>query len=193
EKDILVINRNQLFQEKGNKKNHVLLLQISDSFMKQRYEAYPNSRFECFSGEVDMARDTAINQIRKLLAELIITYFRKGESYQIEILSYISDILLILIRRFKQKGTIQEKVDTRDPRLMQIIHFIKENYDQKITLEDVAEKFYLSYSYLSRYFKEKIGVGFNRYLMNIRLKHSMKELLYTTNSISHIALNNGFP
>src|SRR5699024_4843848 len=143
EKDILVINRNQLFQAKGNKKNHVLLLQISDSFMKQRYEAYPNSRFECFSGEVDMARDTAINQIRKLLAELIITYFRKGESYQIEILSYISDILLILIRRFKQKGTIQEKVDTRDPRLMQIIHFIKENYDQKITLEDVAEKFYL--------------------------------------------------
>jgi len=193
EKDILVINRNQLFQAKGNKKNHVLLLQISDSFMKQRYEAYPNSRFECFSGEVDMARDTAINQIRKLLAELIISYFRKGESYQIEILSYISDILLILIRRFKQKGTIQEKVDTRDPRLMQIIHFIKENYDQKITLEDVAEKFYLSYSYLSRYFKEKIGVGFNRYLMNIRLKHSMKELLYTTNSISHIALNNGFP
>lgn len=193
EKDVLVINRNQVYQAKGNKGNHILLLQISDRFMKQSYEAYPNSRFECFSGDVDMEKDAVINRIRKLLAELMIAYFRRSESYRIEIQSYVSEILLILIRRFKQMGRIQERIDTGDQRIREIIYYMEENYHQKITLDDVSEKFYLSSSYLSRYFKEKVGTGFNHYLMNIRLEHAVKELLYTSDSISHIAMNNGFP
>ncbi len=65
--------------------------------------------------------------------------------------------------------------------------------NRPITLEEIAKKFYLSTGYLSRYFKQKMGMGFSRFLMNIRLKHSMKDLLYTSESISQIAMNNGFP
>ena len=32
-----------------------------------------------------------------------------------------------------------------------------------------------------------------RYLMNIRLEHSVKDLMFTTDSITFIALKNGFP
>ncbi|WP_339230173.1 helix-turn-helix domain-containing protein [Oceanobacillus sp. FSL K6-2867] len=193
EKDVLVINRNQVYQAKGSKGNHILLLQISDRFMQQHYEAYSNSRFECFSGDTDMEKEAVISRIRKLLAELMIAYFRRAESYRIEIQSHVSQILLILIRRFKQKGQLQESIDTGDQRIREIIHYMEENYHQKITLDGVADKFYLSSSYLSRYFKEKVGSGFNRYLMNIRLEHAVKELLYTSDSISYIAMNNGFP
>lgn len=193
EKDLLVINRNQVYQTIGKQENHVFMLHISDRFMLQHYEPYPYSHFECFSGEVDMEKDDAIKRIRKLLAELIIAYFRKRDSYRIEVQSYISDILLILIRRFRQQGRIKERVDTSDERLKEIIDYIEMNYDQKISLDEVADKFYLSSSYLSRYFKNKVGIGFNRYLMNIRLEHAVKELLYTTESISNIAMNHGFP
>ncbi|RLL41315.1 helix-turn-helix domain-containing protein [Oceanobacillus piezotolerans] len=193
EKDVLVINRNQLYQAKGSKQNHVLLLQISDQYMQQNYEEYSMSRFECFSGEVDLGRESVINRIRRLVAELMITFFRRDLGYRIEIQSYISDILLILIRRFKQEGTIQEKVETGDRRLMQIIDYMERNYQQTLTLDDVAKKFYLSPSYFSRYFKNKVGIGFNRYLMKVRLEHAMKDLLYTPDSISNIAMNNGFP
>ena len=61
-----------------------------------------------------------------------------------------------------------------------------------ITLEDIAKKAYLSTAYLSRYFKQKMGMGFSRFLMNIRLKHSVKELLYTNDTISQISMKNGF-
>ena len=37
-----------------------------------------------------------------------------------------------------------------------------------------------------------MGMGFSRFLMNIRLKHSVKDLLYTTDSISQISMKNGF-
>ncbi|WP_249870709.1 helix-turn-helix domain-containing protein [Oceanobacillus saliphilus] len=193
ERDVLVINRNQLYQANGATENRVLILTISDRFMLDLYEEYPYSRFECFSGDIDMGRESMINNIRKLLAELMISYYRRDESYRIELQAYVSQILLILIRRFKQKGSTSERVDTADQRLTQIIDYMEKNYNQPITLDTIAQRFYLSSGYLSRYFKNKTGIGFNRFLMKIRLEHSMKDLLYTSESISHIAMNNGFP
>ncbi len=193
EKDLLVINRNQLYQVQGSDKNSVLILTISDAFMDHHYGEYRNSRFECFSREVDMGREEMILSIRKLLANVMISYYRQEESYGIEIHGYISQILLILIRRFKEEGSVYQRIDTEDLRLSQIIDYMEKNYEQGITLEEIAKKFYLSTGYLSRYFKQKMGMGFSRFLMNIRLKHSMKDLLYTSESISQIAMYNGFP
>lgn len=192
EQDLLVINRNQLFQVKGNEANKVLVLDISDSFMDRYYPEYRNSRFEVFSQEIEMGREIMLDEMRKLLVELMITYSRKDESYQIEMQGYICDILLILIRRFKQRGTAIEKIDTNDIRLTKMVDFLEQNYHQVITLEALAQKFYLSTGYLSRYFKNKMGMGFNRFLMDIRLKHSVKDLVYTDDTISQIAMKNGF-
>lgn len=192
EQDLLVINRNQLFQVKGNEANRVLVLDISDSFMDRYYPEYRNSRFEVFSQEIEMGREIMLDKMRKLLVELMITYSRKDESYQIEMQGYICDILLILIRRFKQRGTAIEKIDANDIRLTKMVDYLEKNYHQVITLEDMAQKFYLSTGYLSRYFKQKMGMGFNRFLMEIRLKHSVKDLVYTDDTISQIAMKNGF-
>lgn len=193
EKDVLVINRNQLYQVHGSKDNYVLMLNIPDAFIDQVYSEYHNNRFECYSREVNMGRELMVHSIRKLLAKLVIAYCQKEETYKIEIQGYVYQILLILIRRFKQEGSAFEKIDTGDQRLTQIIDYIEGNYGQPLTLEDVAKKLYLSPGYLSRYFKQKIGMGFSRFLMNVRLKHSLKDLLYTSLTISQISMNNGFP
>ncbi|WP_411833845.1 helix-turn-helix domain-containing protein [Neobacillus niacini] len=193
EKDLLVINRNQLYQVQGSENNRVMMVTISDAFMDHHYADYRNRRFECYSREIDLGREEMISSIRKLLANVMISYYRQDESYRIEVKSYICQMLLILIRGFKEEGSVTEKMDTGDLRLSQIIDYMEKNYDQMITLEGIAKEFYLSTGYLSRYFKNKTGMGFSRFLMNIRLKHSMKDLLYTTDSISQIAMNNGFP
>ncbi|WP_428911666.1 helix-turn-helix domain-containing protein [Niallia sp. Krafla_26] len=192
EQDLLLINRNQLYQAQGNGTNCVLMLTISDSFMDQYYSTYRNSRFDLFSQDIDMGRETMLDQMRKWLVELMIAYSRKEESYQIEIHRFLCDILLILIRRFKQKGSPIEKMDTNDIRLTKMIEYMERNYQQVITLDEMAKKFYLSTGYLSRYFKQKMGMGFSRYLMNIRLKHSVKDLLYTNETILQISMKNGF-
>lgn len=193
EKDLLVINRNQLYEIQGSDNNQVVVLTISDTFMNQHYEDYRNQQFECYSKEVDLGKENMIFSIRKLLVNSLISYYRKDESYLLEINSYICQMLLILIRGFKVEGSAIEKVDTDDLRLSQILDYMEKNYDQMMTLEEIAQKFFLSTSYLSRYFKQKTGMGFSRFLTNIRLKHSLKDLLYTSDSISQIAMNNGFP
>ncbi len=38
-----------------------------------------------------------------------------------------------------------------------------------------------------------MDMGFSRFLMNIRLKQSVKDLLYTKDSISSIAMKSRFP
>lgn len=193
ENDLLVINRNQLYQVQGSEDNRVMILTISDAFMDHHYGDYRNRRFECYSREIDLGREDMIHSIRKLLANVMISYYRQDESYRIEVISYICQMLLILIRSFKEEGSAHEKMDTGDLRLSQIIDYMEKNYDQMMTLEEIAKKYFLSTGYLSRYFKQKMGMGFSRFLMNIRLKHSMKDLLYTSDSISQIAMNNGFP
>lgn len=193
EEDLLVINHNQLYKAEGARDNRTLIINIPDSFMNKYYEEYRNAHFDCFSKEIDLGRETMIHTLLKLIAETAIAYYRRSEGHKIEVQSYISEILLILIRRFKVEGKGRERVDTDDQMVQQVLLYMEENFDQPITLEEVADHFYLSPGYLSRYFKQKMGIGFKRFLMNIRLEHAMKELLYTDQSISQIAINNGFP
>ena len=126
------------------------------------------------------------------MIEIMISNSRQDESYQIEMQSYLCEVLLILIRGFKQKSSRIEKLDTDDLRIRKIVDYLERNYQQAITLEDLANKSYLSTGYLSRYFKQKMGMGFTRFLNTVRLNHSIKDLLYTDDTISQISMNNGF-
>ncbi|WP_093271730.1 helix-turn-helix domain-containing protein [Psychrobacillus sp. OK032] len=193
EKDLLVINRNELFEMKGNKENSVLRFTISDSYMEQSYKEYRHQRFECFSQDIDIGREALMDQLRTFFGEMVITYFRKDDIYTIEMQRIVSEILLILIRRFKEEGNALGQLDTEDNRLVQLVDYLERHYQEQITLEQMAHKLYMSPGYLSRYFKRKMGVGFSRFLMDIRLKHSVKDLLYSSDSIATISMNNGFP
>ena len=77
ENDLLVINRNQLYQVRGTKKNIVLALSIPDSFINQYYEEYHHYRFELFSQQIDRGKEGIIYELRKLLAELTMTIVDK--------------------------------------------------------------------------------------------------------------------
>lgn len=54
--------------------------------------------------------------------------------------------------------------------------YIKHNYMQKLTLEEVAEHVYFSPTYFSRIFKNEMGITFNKYLNKVRIANS-KQLL----------------
>lgn len=193
EYDYIVINRNQIYQVRGTKKNTVLTLSISDSFISQYYPEYRRYQFELFSQQIDRGKENLMSEMRKLLAQLMVIYCRQDEGYRLEMHEMLCKILITLIRRFKKQGRISENIHVEDTRLKQIILYLEQHYDEQLTLEDVAHKFYLSPSYFSRYFKQQLGTGFINFLMNIRLEHSVKDLLYTTESITYISLKNGFP
>ncbi|HHV96608.1 MAG TPA: helix-turn-helix transcriptional regulator [Clostridiaceae bacterium] len=74
-----------------------------------------------------------------------------------------------------------------------IIDYIKDNYaNSNLTLASLAETFNISPSYLSSYFKEKVGESYIQYLSRIRLKEAYKLICDTDLQIQEITLKVGY-
>lgn len=71
--------------------------------------------------------------------------------------------------------------------IARITAFIDTNYAQPLTLDSVARQFYLSPSYLSRYFKSQMGENFVDYLTRIRMEHAIQLMKTTTLMIHEVA------
>ena len=76
--------------------------------------------------------------------------------------------------------------------LKKVINYVDNYYVENITLESVADKFFMNYSYLSRAFKKVTGQRFNRYINSKRLMKASFLLSTTDYSIGQIASMVGF-
>ncbi len=71
--------------------------------------------------------------------------------------------------------------------LQKTINFVRENYADKITLEDAAAHVGLSRSYLSTIFKDELGTSFTDYVNTLRVEKSKELLLNPSLSLADIA------
>ncbi|WP_455542341.1 PocR ligand-binding domain-containing protein [Intestinibacter sp.] len=70
--------------------------------------------------------------------------------------------------------------------------FISNNYDQNITIEDVAESVCLSSSYLSHLFREKLNCTVNNYITRVRIEKSIELMSMRELSVQEISEKVGF-
>ncbi|MGN1377180.1 MAG: AraC family transcriptional regulator [Dorea sp.] len=77
-------------------------------------------------------------------------------------------------------------------RLRGIMQYVGKHYTEPVTQQEVAERFYFTKEYFSRFFRKNTGMTFKEYLTGYRLNCAHKEILYSEKSILDIALNNGF-
>jgi beta-xylosidase/AraC-like DNA-binding protein len=89
------------------------------------------------------------------------------------------------------EDTKDESDEKRRERM--IAAYIKKNYQEPLTLDELAKKLDLTPQYLSRYFRKKFGVNFHAYVNRIRLESAIKDLLLSDATVTAIAYDNGFP
>ncbi|WP_182917051.1 helix-turn-helix domain-containing protein [Bacillus sp. PK3_68] len=194
ENDLLLINANHVHTIKGIKDNVVLLLQIPLCSIERYYPDIHECYFNCHSSNEDNGLYLLFDQIHQLLAEILIAHYQKQDGSELEINSLIYKLVTLLIRNFKTTYLGNNQfIRMKDERIRGILTFIEKNYRKPISLEEIAKQQYLSLYYLSRYFKQEVGVSFSQYVKQVRLKSAVHELLYTDHTIIQIALNNGFP
>ena len=73
-----------------------------------------------------------------------------------------------------------------------ILDYIDINVNRKISIEDIALKFFYNRYYIMKLFKKEIGISINNYINSIRIKNSLVEFKNNNYSITRIAINNGF-
>lgn len=75
---------------------------------------------------------------------------------------------------------------------LKVIAYLNEHYKEKITLDEIANKFFVSKSTLNYNFKNTIGGTPMDYLLNLRITSAKKMLLETKKSIHQISDECGF-
>lgn len=76
--------------------------------------------------------------------------------------------------------------------LHRCVQYIGEHYSEPITLTQVAEKVYLTPTYLCRVFKKEAGVTFNEYLNRVRINKAKDLLRNRDLRLTDISLMVGF-
>ena len=103
-------------------------------------------------------------------------------------------ISVLDFKKLKQeKNNITESsIKTHEHIVLKAQLFIKSNYENSITLEDVASAVYLSPSYFSTIFKETSGYNFSSYLTKMRIEAAREMLEKTAVPIKEIVYKVGF-
>ena len=98
------------------------------------------------------------------------------------------EALIIAVNKIEELGSADACTDAR---MIEIMNYVQANYID-ITLDDLAENFFLSKPYLSKYIKEKSGMTFGDLVKKIRMKKA-KALLKSSNmTVENIAMSVGY-
>ncbi|GMK39194.1 hypothetical protein PCCS19_22480 [Paenibacillus sp. CCS19] len=102
--------------------------------------------------------------------------------------------LLILCCRHAGQGSVQPVASpsAMHERISEIAQYINRHYMEDLSLQIVADKFYVSPYYLSRIFKEATGFTFVEYLSSVRIKEAKKLLEGSAMKVSQIAKKVGY-
>lgn len=94
-------------------------------------------------------------------------------------------LTLAMIESRKGNNEVQEATSTQ-AKLLEIKKFLDEEYKQKVSLDQLEEKFYINKYYLTRIFKEKYGISINNYVIQRRITEAKYQLRFTGKTIEEI-------
>lgn len=96
----------------------------------------------------------------------------------------IVNILTLICTETDRTGA---EISALGSKLKQILHYLDEHYTETISLDFLAEEFYISKYYLAREFKKEYGTTIIRYVLAKKITHAKELLRYSNSSIEEIA------
>lgn len=130
---------------------------------------------------------------RKLLDEIYAIAASDAYIKDMQIFEKLTALLTILMEQSwnSEKDGVQEvsthKGTGKKQNLQALKEYLDENYASKITLDMLAERFYINKFYLTRIFKEQFGESVTGYLLQVRITRAKQSLRFTDKPIEEIA------
>lgn len=198
--DVVLIRPNQIHKTSmaGGSYHNRILFQISSRLMDPFLKA-------CGMGNMKdvYAEDAMIISIpdseQKEFTELIIQIQKEFDDRPRQYLAGIKlkmAQLLLYLTRYQKKASFQQesqKVQTwKHQKVHEVADYLLNHPQSQESLEQLARRFYISKSYLSRIFREITGFSVNEYKNVNRIKRSQQLLIHSEYSVTEISDLMGF-
>ena len=155
---------------------------------------------ESFTACFDTAAPTHTNLLRPegvqrqflmFLLEQLISENSSQEPFQeICSLTYLAQVLVLLNRLALQQRK-EESAAAPDSVVYDILGYINEHYSENLSLDDLANRFFISKYHLAREFQRLVGTSVHRYIVQKRLVMA-KQMLSSGKPSSEVYQNCGF-
>ena len=189
--DIIIINSNEKHEIISNDESSIfLVLNISTKYF-DGYFAQINQ--VTFNGHCTYNSKNSL-MIYSFL-NLAKIYMEKPIFYQVKCGSMINIMFVYLLENYskyefntaKGQESCQNKL-----RLSRIISYVEENYYDKISLQDIADREGLSIYFLSRFIHNNLELSFQDYLTFVRFNHARELIITTDMKLMDICYQCGF-
>lgn len=134
------------------------------------------------------------HKLQSILDQIIYLAMEEN-NHDLEITILLLQTLNILITYFTKTKNISAQGNPKTfaiERLQIITNYIKEHFREELSLNKIADHAHISKEYLSRFFKENMGITVGKYIKNIRVQQVYKDLNDTRITLTQVALQNGF-
>ena len=195
EREVEIINSDESHEIQGIDDNKILIFNIDPFFFEKYYKDINNIFFYTNSNDDEDQNGPEYEELKTILSQILCEYVQKLEDYDEEIEELLITLLYHLVNNFHylthEKEELKEKTDQL-ARYHRISKYIYNNYNNNITLQEIAKKEFLSPHYLSHEIKYATGYSFTDLINLTRIEESIKLLLDSDMSISEISDEIGF-
>ena len=150
---------------------------------KNFYEAY------LAKGNSYVFHPRSILPFTETLDQLYLCQQNKSSLMELSANKGITDIITLC---FTENESLKQGDYSIPDKLQQVHTYLTEHYDEKISLEDLAELFFISKFHLSREYKKIYGNTIGNELTYQRISHAKSMLRFSDDSVDTIALKCGF-
>lgn len=193
EGDLFFVNSFDMHSVAAEEGENVMLILHFDPIFFDEYCPEFSSFYYEPNNDLSDKNNPIYNKISTNLAELMVSIIKLNTGYKLKALNSIIEIVLILIQNFRtEKQTENNSELYKQKRISDILKFIEDNYAYDISLNALAENVMVTPQYISKFFKNTLGITFVDYVNRLRINKSLNALLTTKKSIIDISIEYGF-
>lgn len=103
----------------------------------------------------------------------------------------INTLLSKLLVHLMENSWNPIEITSKRGKLLPIKVYLDEHYTEKISLDELSNKFYINKFYLTRIFKEQYGVSINNYLLGLKVTKAKQLLRFSEETLENISAKCG--
>jgi xylan 1,4-beta-xylosidase len=197
ENDIMVINSDEIHSTLTEAIEPVIVLGIQIN-SKLYHNVYPDLENMIFSHDFCINTDFVykkVSVLRYYLSRLMWAVLEKQKGYQLLVEGTAFLLLSCIVKDFDHYLIDETHLETSQSeihRIRSILDNINQNYEEKVSLKELAAKENISSFYLSHLFKAKMGISFQEYLNRVRLAKATDLLIHSELKVVDILYSCGF-